>query len=87
MVVRDDYGDYEAIDFREAAPAAAFEDMYQGNVNGSKFGGLAAGVPGEVAGLEYVHKKYGVSRYSLSFFTTELRGETDKYSRSGGRRV
>jgi gamma-glutamyltranspeptidase/glutathione hydrolase len=33
--------------------------MYSGNVQGSIFGGLASGVPGEVRGLEYVHKKYG----------------------------
>lgn len=60
MVVRDAEGQYEAIDFRESAPAAAFQDMYQGNVNGSIYGGLAAGVPSEVKGLEYVHTKYGV---------------------------
>ena len=61
MLVRDAKGNLEAIDFRESAPAAAFEDMYQGNVEGSKIGGLAAGVPSELAGLEYAHKKYGVS--------------------------
>lgn len=60
MLVRDAQGKYESIDFREAAPASAFEDMYQGNVNGSIYGGLAVGVPGEVRGLEYAHKKYGV---------------------------
>ncbi|KAH7263564.1 gamma-glutamyltranspeptidase [Fusarium tricinctum] len=59
MLVRDKEGNYEAIDFREAAPAAAYEDMYQGNVNGSIYGGLSVGVPGEVRGFEYAHKKYG----------------------------
>ncbi|KAF9770969.1 hypothetical protein IL306_011442 [Fusarium sp. DS 682] len=59
MIVRDKEGNYEAIDFRESAPAAAFEDMYQGNVNGSIYGGLSVGVPGEVRGFEYAHKKYG----------------------------
>jgi gamma-glutamyltranspeptidase/glutathione hydrolase len=48
------------VDFREKAPAAAFEDMYQGNANGSVFGGLASAVPGDIKGLEYVHRKYGV---------------------------
>lgn len=60
-MVRDANGSYEAIDFRESAPAAAFQDMYQGNIAGSIFGGLSAGVPSEVRGLEYTHKKYGVS--------------------------
>lgn len=60
-LIRDSDGNYEAVDFRESAPAAAFEDMYRGNINGSIFGGLAAGVPGEVRGLEYIHQKYGVS--------------------------
>ncbi|KAM0194250.1 hypothetical protein ACHAPA_005068 [Fusarium lateritium] len=59
MIVRDKKGNYEAIDFRESAPAAAHEDMYQGNVNGSIYGGLSVGVPGEVRGFEYAHKKYG----------------------------
>ncbi|KAF4494339.1 gamma-glutamyltransferase [Fusarium agapanthi] len=59
MIVRDKKGNYEAIDFRESAPAAASEDMYQGNVNGSIYGGLSVGVPGEVRGFEYAHKKYG----------------------------
>lgn len=60
MLVRDKTGAYEAVDFRETAPAAAFEDMYRGNVNASVVGGLSVGVPGELRGLEYVHKKYGV---------------------------
>ncbi|KAF4972559.1 hypothetical protein FSARC_906 [Fusarium sarcochroum] len=59
MLVRDKEGNYEAIDFRESAPAAAYEDMYQGNVNGSIYGGLSVAVPGEVRGFEYAHKKYG----------------------------
>jgi len=61
MLVRDANGNYESIDYRESAPAAAFEDMYQGNTLGSVFGGLSAGVPGELRGLEYLHNKYGVS--------------------------
>ncbi|PGH29019.1 gamma-glutamyltransferase [[Emmonsia] crescens] len=59
-VVRTPEDKYEFIDFREMAPAAAFEDMYKDNVQGSITGGLASGVPGEVRGLEYLHKKYGV---------------------------
>lgn len=41
MLVRGSNGSYEFIDFRETAPAAAFEDMYNNNTNASIFGGLA----------------------------------------------
>lgn len=61
MLVRDQDGNYESIDFRETAPAAAFQDMYKDNVNASILGGLAVGIPGELRGLEYLHKKHGVS--------------------------
>ncbi|KAH8904853.1 gamma-glutamyltransferase 1 [Coniochaeta sp. PMI_546] len=60
MIVRSKNGSYENIDFRETAPAAAFEDMYNNNTNASLFGGLASGVPGELRGLEYVHQHYGI---------------------------
>ncbi|KAI5456355.1 gamma-glutamyltranspeptidase [Mariannaea sp. PMI_226] len=59
MLVRDKHGNYEAIDFRETAPAAADEDMYKDNVHGSVVGGLSVAVPGEVRGLWYAHQKYG----------------------------
>jgi gamma-glutamyltranspeptidase/glutathione hydrolase len=59
LVVRTPGGAHEVIDFRETAPAAAHEDMYQGNSNGSMYGGLAVAVPGEVRGLEHAHAKYG----------------------------
>ncbi|KAJ5932525.1 hypothetical protein N7516_007014 [Penicillium verrucosum] len=59
MLVRSAEGEYEFIDFRETAPAAAFEDMYKNNEDASVYGGLASGVPGEVRGLEHLHKKYG----------------------------
>ncbi|KAF4547759.1 Glutathione hydrolase proenzyme-like protein [Elsinoe fawcettii] len=58
-VVRASNGTYEFVDFREAAPQASNETLYVGNVQGSLTGGLASGVPGEVRGLEYIHKKYG----------------------------
>lgn len=57
--VRGSNGSYEFIDFRETAPAAAFEDMYVQNENLSLYGGLASGVPGELRGLEHLHKGYG----------------------------
>ena len=40
-LIRAPNGTYEAVDFRETAPAAAFEDMYKDHVEGSVFGGLA----------------------------------------------
>ena len=52
-----------ALDFRETAPAAATRDMYldaAGNLTGrSLTGGLAAGVPGSVAGLYEMHRRFG----------------------------
>jgi gamma-glutamyltranspeptidase/glutathione hydrolase len=52
------------VDFREIAPLAANADMFldaNGNVVAglSSRGYLAAGIPGTVAGLEYVREKYG----------------------------
>ena len=41
MIVRASNGTYEFIDFRETAPAAAFEDMYTNNTDASLYGGLA----------------------------------------------
>ncbi|KAH8678346.1 gamma-glutamyltranspeptidase [Xylariales sp. PMI_506] len=51
---------YAVIDFREAAPAAAHRDMYDGNPRGSVWGGLAVAVPGELRGLEEAHSRFGV---------------------------
>ncbi|KAK8064351.1 gamma-glutamyltranspeptidase [Apiospora phragmitis] len=59
MLVRAPNGTYEFIDFREVAPAAAFEDMYKNNTAASLYGGLASGVPGELRGLEHLHTNYG----------------------------
>ena len=41
MVIRTPEDEYEFIDFRETAPAAAFQDMYNENANLSITGGLA----------------------------------------------
>ena len=41
MLARASNGSYEFIDFRETAPAAAFQDMYSNNTAASIFGGLA----------------------------------------------
>lgn len=51
------------VDFREVAPAAATLDLYldaEGKSNGNTMtGGLASGVPGEVAGMLYLLENYG----------------------------
>lgn len=60
MIVRASNGSYEFIDFRETAPASATQDMYKNNVNASIYGGLAAGVPGELRGVEHLHQNYGL---------------------------
>lgn len=50
----------QALDFREAAPAAATPDMYlKAGKLASLQGDLANGVPGSVAGLWALHGKYG----------------------------
>lgn len=59
-VVRTAGGETAALDFREAAPAAATADMYAKAPEGSSLvGHLSVGVPGAVAGLWELHRKYG----------------------------
>ncbi|MBK8556798.1 MAG: gamma-glutamyltransferase [Lewinellaceae bacterium] len=64
MVYRSKSGVTDALDFREKAPAAATETMYQDSLGRvlpqkSRFGALACGVPGTVDGMLEAHKKYG----------------------------
>ncbi|NNF18731.1 MAG: gamma-glutamyltransferase [Flavobacteriaceae bacterium] len=64
MVYRKADGDVGALDYREMAPLAAHKDMYLdslGNVipGKSRIGATAVGVPGTVAGVFEVHKKFG----------------------------
>ncbi|WP_372754923.1 gamma-glutamyltransferase [Labilibaculum sp.] len=63
-VIRTAEGEHNSLDFREKAPAAAFEEMYcdkDGNVHSdwSQKGHLAVGVPGSVDGMVRLHQKYG----------------------------
>lgn len=64
MVLRQNDGKIDALDYREMAPAAATTNMYLGETGEveadlSQYGHLASGVPGTVAGLAEAHKKYG----------------------------
>jgi gamma-glutamyltranspeptidase / glutathione hydrolase len=55
--VRD--GVVHAVDFRETAPAAADPALYAGDLKRGWIGGLAVGVPGEVAGLAWLVDSWG----------------------------
>lgn len=64
LVYRLNNGETGALDYREKAPMKASKDMYldaNGNVipNLSVNGALSVGVPGTIAGLFEVHKKFG----------------------------
>ena len=64
MVYRKATGETGALDYREKAPLTASKDMYldeQGNVikGMSLAGAMAIGVPGTIAGIFKVHKKFG----------------------------
>ena len=63
IVYRDSSGSVSALDYREAAPLAAWRDMYldaTGNpTEQSLTGRLASGVPGSVAGLYEAWRRYG----------------------------
>ncbi|HTV22916.1 MAG TPA: gamma-glutamyltransferase family protein [Polyangiaceae bacterium] len=63
MLVREPSGKSVAIDYREVAPRGATRDMFvdaSGSVTSDgRYGPLAAGVPGTVAGLGYAHRRWG----------------------------
>lgn len=64
MIFRKSNGEIGSLDYREKAPIKASRDMYldaNKNViaNLSTDGALAIGVPGTIAGMFAVHKKYG----------------------------
>ena len=61
------------VDFREQAPAAAAPDMFANNDKGegpasrpSQLGGLASGVPGEPAGIDYLYRTLGSKKVTLA---------------------
>ena len=60
MVLAPD-GTTHVLDFREVAPSAATQDMYQkaSDPQASRIGGLAVAVPGEASGLVALHERWG----------------------------
>jgi len=69
LVYRTSNGSFGSLDYREKAPSLASRDMYldsEGTVieGVSTLGGLAIGVPGTIAGLFEVHKKFGTLPWS-----------------------
>ncbi|KAJ3173926.1 hypothetical protein HDU87_007248 [Geranomyces variabilis] len=46
-------------DFRETAPGASSQDMYDSNTTSSTVGGLAVGVPGEMRAWQELHTRFG----------------------------
>ncbi|KAF7321382.1 Sec7-like domain belongs to guanine nucleotide exchange factors [Mycena kentingensis (nom. inval.)] len=47
------------LDYRESAPALANATMFRDDPELGKYGGLSVGIPGELRGLEYAHKRWG----------------------------
>jgi gamma-glutamyltranspeptidase/glutathione hydrolase len=54
-----DAGAVWTLDFRETAPAAADRKLFEATPDARRIGALAAGVPGTVAGLGELHRKFG----------------------------
>lgn len=59
MLVRDNDGEGKFINCREMAPQGSDKHMFDGDSSSSKVGGLASGIPGELAGLDEAFKAYG----------------------------
>jgi len=59
MIVRHPNSTAKVFNFRETAPAGATKGMYDGDHLASLFGGLAVGVPGEIAGYAEASEMFG----------------------------
>jgi gamma-glutamyltranspeptidase/glutathione hydrolase len=68
-------GKARALDFRETAPLQAGPDMYQNpdlGPDASRLGPLAIATPGEIAGLELLHRRWGRLSWA-GLFTEAIR--------------
>jgi len=67
MLVRHPNGTAKVFNFRETAPALATKNMYDGDPLLSLFGGLAVGVPGEIAGYAEASRMFGKLAWNRLF--------------------
>ncbi|WVW82272.1 gamma-glutamyltransferase [Kwoniella bestiolae CBS 10118] len=58
-ILRTKEGAYESLNFRHTAPAAASSAFYKDPTVSTSIGGAAVAVPGEIRGLEELHRKHG----------------------------
>nr|XP_018267316.1 gamma-glutamyltransferase [Kwoniella dejecticola CBS 10117]OBR89474.1 gamma-glutamyltransferase [Kwoniella dejecticola CBS 10117] len=58
-ILRTPQGGYKSLNFRHIAPAAASSEFYKDPNVSTSIGGAAVAVPGELKGLEELHKGYG----------------------------
>jgi gamma-glutamyltranspeptidase / glutathione hydrolase len=78
-VVRTGKGKFSALDFRETAPAAATSTMYDdAPPKASLLGVKAVGVPGSVAGMWELHKKWGTKKWA-ALIAPAIKLATDGY--------
>ncbi|OCF39520.1 gamma-glutamyltransferase [Kwoniella heveanensis CBS 569] len=58
-IVRTKDGDHDVLDFRHTAPASATSEFYRDENISTSVDGAAVAVPGELRGLEELHRRYG----------------------------
>ncbi|WVQ97324.1 gamma-glutamyltransferase [Kwoniella sp. CBS 9459] len=58
-IIRTQEGGHEVLDFRHTAPALATSEFYRDPKVSTSVGGAAVAVPGQLKGLEELHRKYG----------------------------
>ncbi|WVQ85542.1 gamma-glutamyltransferase [Cryptococcus sp. DSM 104549] len=66
-ILRTGKGEVESLDFRHTAPGAATNDFYKNPEVSTSVGGAGVAIPGEVRGLEELHKRHGRLPWSRLF--------------------